>query len=244
MVFYNMPGYFLSDETINRLVQEIVQSNREIFRTKPLDVRALEKAIKEEPSAAQSGIRHVISNFGVDIISQLDGNMPEEFMYYNDIIKTFTLPEITKYISKRAFQFCDNLESIVIPENVETIDEESFSECIKLRKVLFAGKSKCDLLGSEAFYHCDSLRAIALPDSLIEMDSKCFAFCSKLHTLILPANITYIGERAFQECDSLSILTYNGKRESFLESVTKANRWAENSSIEKIRCIDGDIIWQ
>ncbi len=51
-------------------------------------------------------------------------------------IKRVYFPNSLKYINKKAFFNCINLEEIEIPNSVVYIDKSSFENCINIRKIV------------------------------------------------------------------------------------------------------------
>ena len=54
-------------------------------------------------------------------------------------------------------------------------------------------------IGKGAFAH-DNIKKIELPNTLISIGDSAFCSCSKLHTITIPKNVTFIGNKAFEDC--------------------------------------------
>ena len=140
-----------------------------------------------------------------------------------------TLPESLKEIGENAF-YGSGVESITIPENVENIGANAFWECSNLKTVTWNAidcKTKGDIFmygnyNIETFIFgnkvksipdklCqgfENLTQIELPSSIETIGAQAFA-ASGLQSLVIPANVSYIGRGAFGVCENLKTLTWN-----------------------------------
>ena len=140
-----------------------------------------------------------------------------------------TLPESLKEIGENAF-YGSGVESITIPENVENIGANAFWECSNLKTVTWNAidcKTKGDIFmygnyNIESFIFgnkvksipdklCqgfENLTQIELPSSIETIGAQAFA-ASGLQSLVIPANVSYIGRGAFGVCENLKTLTWN-----------------------------------
>lgn len=83
-------------------------------------------------------------------------------------------------IGNNAFEYCDNLLSVVIPDGVVSVGEHAFSEDSSLTNVVFG-------------------------DGLVEIKSSAFSWCVKLcGELLFPSSLRTIGNFAFNNCSELS----------------------------------------
>jgi hypothetical protein len=139
-------------------------------------------------------------------------------------IVTFESGSNLRVISQTVFQECFNLQSICIPASVQTIGWNAFFECKSLKSVTFEKGSSLQDIGESAFSNCSSLQSIIISSTIEKIRYygfyKCsnlrsitflpksnlqrigpFAFCNtQLSSVIIPANVTYIGEEAFENC--------------------------------------------
>ena len=88
-------------------------------------------------------------------------------------------------IGKKAFENCDNLQSVTIPNSVTTI-------------------------GIQAFDGCFSLQSVTIPNSVTSIGYHAFSGCSSLQSVTIPNSVTTIGNSAFRNCSSLQSVTING----------------------------------
>lgn len=61
-----------------------------------------------------------------------------------------------------------------------------------------------DVLGAYAFYGCTSLVSLVLPKDITKIGERAFQECSKLTDIAIPASVTSIGKVAFVDCTSLT----------------------------------------
>lgn len=64
-----------------------------------------------------------------------------------------------------------------------------------------------DVLGAYAFYGCTSLVSLVLPKDITKIGERAFQECSKLTDIAIPASVTSIGKVAFDVCSGLTSLS-------------------------------------
>lgn len=123
-------------------------------------------------------------------------NLPSSLMvigseaFYNTSISNIELPEGLQSIGSYAFEYSYNLEEINIPASVTYISYEAFDSCNNLSSVSFDGVGNTDL---------DALTGTRG----LKIDNRAFYSCDSLVNLVLPRNVTYLGEDAFGYCNNL-----------------------------------------
>ena len=60
--------------------------------------------------------------------------------------------------------------------------------------------------------------------------------------LVIPDSIIYIGNRPFYGTDRLQYLTYQGTKDQW-EAIEKHLTWNQSYFITKVRCIDGEVLY-
>lgn len=108
-------------------------------------------------------------------------------------------------IEDRAFNACDNLESVTIPDTVTYIGGLSFGYCTSLKTVNMS--NKLEFIGMGAFKDCTGLTDITLPSSLKNIVARAFSGCTGFTNIVIPDSVITIGDYAF---DQVPQITYSG----------------------------------
>lgn len=107
-------------------------------------------------------------------------------------------------IGDYAFQYCDNIVSVVVPSSVVSIGTNAFEECQKLSSVVLP--NSLSSLGSYAFMNCSNLASISIPMGLNSILERTFSGCRNLQSLTIPEGVSNIYSYAFERCTSLLTL--------------------------------------
>lgn len=125
-----------------------------------------------------------------------------------DIAEDFILENVTKIvipdeykgipvtsIGERAFQYCENLKSVIISEFVTSIGAQAFYGCEDLARVVIP--ESVISIGEQAFYGCNSLASVTIPNSVMTIGARAFYSCRALENIIIGDSVTSIGGEAF-----------------------------------------------
>ena len=148
----------------------------------------------------------------------------------NELATEVTIPEEVKSISDCAFNQCNSLTSIIIPEGVTSIGINAFNKCENLTNISIPDSlisignmalSGCDNLQyniyDNAFYlgnatnpyvllllrKKNSITSCNVNDKTKFIYGNAFHYCSQLTTISIPASVTVIGDRAFENCNRI-----------------------------------------
>ena len=93
------------------------------------------------------------------------------------------------------------LQAVSIPSNVKTIGAQAFYRCKSLTNVAFERNSELQTIGSQAFAECTKVRNIVIPASVSVISDKAFDQ-SGLTSIAFESGsaLTTIGAQAFKEC--------------------------------------------
>ena len=136
-----------------------------------------------------------------------------------------------------------NLTSVVIPDSVEKIEGSAFSGCQRLQGVTFGSGLKS--IGGYAFYNC-AVQNPSFPEGLVNIGGSAFEK-GCVGTVYIPGSVEYVankafykssvgavvfgdgvgevGDFAFNECQGLSTVTFEGSVKSFgNDAFAKSNK--------------------
>ena len=151
--------------------------------------------------------------------------------YDCDGLTEFTIPDSVTEIGASAFYSCSKLASVNIPDSVTTIGNEAFRYCTSLTSVNIP--DGVTTIGYDAFENCNSLTSVNIGDSVTSIGGAAFAACKSLTEFTgkfaedngrilvidgkltafapagiteynIPDSVTKIGNRAFENCNSLT----------------------------------------
>ena len=134
--------------------------------------------------------------------------MDSNVFAYNDRLSKITLSERTTDVPERFAGGCQQLEEVVWNANLKTIGERAFYENIKLKSSDLSN-TVLTSIGYQAFGGSTMLPVVKLPvSSSLEIGGYAFSRTSMNNgtdegDLVIPANVTKIGEGAFNNCPML-----------------------------------------
>ena len=131
-------------------------------------------------------------------------------------LTSIIIPDSITSIGDFAFENCSGLTSITIPDSVTSIGDHAFYNCLtsitvsennkyfsSLNGVLF-NKDKTELV---TYLIGNERTEYAIPDSVTFIGDRAFYKCSSLTSIIIPDSVTSIGDHAFYNCSSLTNIT-------------------------------------
>lgn len=125
-----------------------------------------------------------------------------------DKLITVKCPKSVKQIAS-AFNFCQNLKTIILPEKLEYIggggNHGTFFGCTSLTNVVF---TKCREIGDYTFYNCKSLQNIDLPEGLTKIGQAAFKDCTSLKEIVIPNGVEAIEQETFSSCSNLRKVSF------------------------------------
>ncbi len=130
--------------------------------------------------------------------SHLDIDLPVnlqtlgEAAFRNCSSLNITLPDTVKTISQYAF-FGTGIKNLTISGNVQEVGIRAFENCPNLQNVIVCSNPGLSLSG--AFADCKNLNNVVIYEGLQRLYPDTFNGCHQIINMMLPASITYVGER-------------------------------------------------
>ena len=137
-------------------------------------------------------------------------------------VKGYVLCENITRIGNYAFSGCSNLPSITIPASVTSIGDNAFDYCTQLAQVIvpnignwckieFSSSSSNPLSYAHHLYQDEDTEVteLVIPDDITSIGDYAFYGCSALTSVTIGNNVESIGASAFLNCSSLTKVELN-----------------------------------
>ena len=106
------------------------------------------------------------------------------------------------------FRNMTTLTEVWLPKSVKSIGTDAFNGCTGLTKITYqSGFSPTNIM-KRAFQGCTSLTTAPLLNGLQAIELDAFNGCSGLTGVTIPASVTLMDDRAFQDCSNLATLNF------------------------------------
>ena len=128
-------------------------------------------------------------------------------------LRSLVIPETVTSISDSAFNYCQQLETVICYGPLETSGRGTFHYCRSLKDVVFVNGVK--VLDNYAFDFCQSLKNVWYKGTMELIGEDCFRACG-LESFTV--NAKQVGNVAFRECAFLKEIHVRGTVESFAKS--------------------------
>ena len=171
-------------------------------------------------NALPAGVFVYLDLSDVTGVTRLGANIFKDNLHLSSI----TIPNTVTDIEAAAFAGCTYLCTVDLPENLSLINMEVFADCPYLGTILIPASVK--RIGMDAFKNCTGLTEVIIK-------------CSE------PPKLTQINTHAFQNCEKLASIIWEGTKETWnaitLEKSSE-NEWNSGCpSSLKIKCSDGEV---
>ncbi len=142
-------------------------------------------------------------------------------LYLNNkrIAGAVKIPDGVTKICRYAFNGCDGITSISIPDSVTSIGNYAFSDCISLKDIYITDLAAwCNIKFSEYYSNpmCYAsnlylnnilVTDLVIPNEVTSIGNYAFSNCGSLTSVTIPDSVTSIGDSAFSSCSSLTSVT-------------------------------------
>ena len=139
--------------------------------------------------------------------------------FKNSLITSICIPDNVTTIGSYAFYDCNGLTQIIIPDSVTKIRDNAFYSCNGLTSITIP--SGVTRIGSNAFYYCENLISIYITDlstwckiDFYNQYANPLYYANNLYLnnelltkLVIPSDVTKIGDFAFKSCSNLTSVT-------------------------------------
>ena len=170
--------------------------------------------------------------------------IPRATFYNVKSLREVTISKSVKSVYENAFDGCESLEKAVFSGTVsewKSIDKKDI-----FRKAGFVDKVEC----SDGFVHrpvfsikdnilweclAKSAKSLEIPDGVETIWYRAFGGCSRLESVVIPKSVKTIRESSFEDCWSLSNISYLGSRAEW-SKVMKEPHWKLNAPANTVKC--------
>ena len=167
------------------------------------------------------------------------------------------IPQLVKEIKENAFSGCTALLPLTLSNKLENVANYSLYD---VPNVIYTGELDTSEWGAKAingyvedmFVYYDDTKTqleacsseangdIVIPDGVDVINDRAFSYCMDVSTIYIPHSLEILGDDVFEGCSGINEFTYNGNIDEWNE-VEKYEYWFLKSSIEYVKCNDGDI---
>ncbi len=134
-------------------------------------------------------------------------------------------------IGEKAFISCSALDNVVIPSSVTTLMEYAFESCSSLKNLTFAEGFSAKI-GAGAFQLCEALETLVIPEGVKVIEMNAFARCRGLTSVTLPTTLTTINKGAFDDCQAIKDIYYNGNADQWVGIKFTADHYYNSSPLQ------------
>lgn len=161
----------------------------------------------------------------------MEGNMLPNYAFSGlSYLKEVKLPNSITEIGENAFRELSNLTIVNLPVSLERVQQQAFYKCSNIENLNFSSLSSLYYIGWNAFNGVNIVDLEGLSQTSIrEISLGAFANCPIQGSLIFPATLTYIGERAFNVASITSIKLKSPEKVSLADA-------SVFESVDKLSC--------
>ena len=227
----NKESIFLSSHSPFKDIEIVGIQGNAFLNNQTIKKVVIEYGIKEIGQCAFAFCNNLTNIYLPNSITTIRGNAFEETK-----ISEIRIPPSVKEIEMGVFLRCNELENINMLGSISILDANCFAECTKISVIDFSRSSILKLFA--CFGNCSALEKVVLPYNLSEIGNSSFNGCGSLKELVLYNNVNHINDHAFYGCFNLERITFIGTIAEWNDIVLDAE-WNVCSAIKYIDCVDG-----
>lgn len=118
-------------------------------------------------------------------------------------------------IADSAFRYC-GFNRVTLPSTIDKVGEYTFYDCDYLKEVSLKNTGLVSL-SANMFAGDNELARVVLPSQLQEIGERAFYWCNQMTAITLPKSVTTIEDSAFEGCQVLSDVYYEGSEDEWNE---------------------------
>ncbi|MGN0634153.1 MAG: leucine-rich repeat domain-containing protein [Oscillospiraceae bacterium] len=167
----------------------------------------------------------------------------EDRAFFVSGLTNVTIPNSVKIIGDFAFSSCDNLTNVTIPVTVKKIGGTAFEGTPWIEAL--QEKNPLVIVNGILIDGNDASGNVVIPDDVTCIGDSAFSYCESLTSVTIPYSVTSIGYQAFYSCDNLTSITIPKSVTSIGEEAfgyyRSENPWliSDKTSDFKIKCYSG-----
>ena len=174
--------------------------------------------ISEEAFSGCTGLTSVTLNSNDIVSSTYTSGNNFKTIFGSQVIEYIIGDGVTS-IGDYAFYGCSSMSSISIPENVTSIGSNAFQNCSGLTKAEFASiVSLCEMefknnsanplnYAKHLYIDGQEITALVIPNNVTSIGNYAFYNCSSFTSVVIPNSVTSFGSYAFYGCSGLESVT-------------------------------------
>ncbi len=124
------------------------------------------------------------------------------YCFYSCDLKTINIPGTLTVVPADAFEYNENMTSVVLNEGIAELNDYSFRGCISLQELTCP--SSLRVIHSSAFSGCKGLTNVDFNEGLEQISGNAFYACTGLTEITLPSSLIYCLSYPFNGCNNLT----------------------------------------
>lgn len=164
-------------------------------------------------------------------------------------LRSITLPDNVADIGKWAFYECTSLKSFTVPKGVMNIEQRALANCTGISKFNVSLFNKAYKAKGSHLYTKDMKTLVcyalacrdnhyAVPDGVTRIEDSAMSKCPYIASIILPDDLTSIGDFGLDACSSLKQVHYKGTTDMW-KNITIGEYGLRKIAATKITCSNG-----